>query len=158
MHESSAGRGPRSVFFDREHGSPDEAIAPSDPDPTGGSRTPELMKHLAGRSTRQSMVSNPDTDGISFTVFTFEPGTVMPRHRHDVDYIEFVLEGEVRYGNKRVGPGGGVYRSAGTPHTLTIGPQGAVVADFRAHTFYRTEYLDAPEDWVAHEDSGVRSQ
>jgi hypothetical protein len=156
MDENSAGRGPRSVFFDRENGSADEAIAPSDPDPTGGSRTPALMEHLAGRSTRQSLVSNPDTDGISFTIFTFAPGTVLPRHRHDVDYIEFVLEGEVRYGNKTVGPGGGVYRSAGTPYTLTIGPKGAVVADFRAHTYYRTEYLDAPEDWVPHQDSDVR--
>src|ERR1700677_135453 len=95
----------RSVFFDRESGSDDEAKAPADPDPPGQSRTVASMRHLAGRATRQSLVSNPETDGMSFTIFHFAAGTILPRHRHDVDYIEFVLEGEVRYGNKTVKDG-----------------------------------------------------
>jgi hypothetical protein len=71
---------------------------------------------------------------------------------HDVDYIEFVLEGEVRYGNKLVRRGGGVYRKAGTPYTFTAGPEGAVIADFRAHSLYGTTWLDDPASWPPHRD------
>jgi hypothetical protein len=108
------------------------------------------MEHFAGRTERRIMVSNPETDGISLTVFKFAPGTLLPTHRHDVDYIEMVLEGEVHHGNKVLKPGEGVYRTAGTPYSFWAGPEGATLADFRAHTFYRTEYVDPPELWPDH--------
>lgn len=144
--------GPRSVFFDSHNGSPDEPFAPLDPDPTGQSRPAGLAEYFAGRSQRMAMVTNPDTDGMSLTIFRFAPGTVLPRHRHDVDYIEFILEGEVHHGNRVLRAGEGVYRAAGTPYTFTIGPEGAVIADFRAHTYYRTDYVDPPEKWPSHVD------
>jgi quercetin dioxygenase-like cupin family protein len=138
------------VFFDVENGSEDELIAPSDPDPTGGSRPPGLREYFAGRNQRKVMVSNPDMDGLSLTIFKFAPGTLLPKHRHDVDYIEFVLEGEVHHGNRVLQAGQGVYRGAGTPYSFWAGPEGATIADFRAHTFYRTEYVDPPEKWPPH--------
>jgi hypothetical protein len=136
--------------------SPDAAVAPTDPDPDGG-RIPEATAHFGDRVGRQALVSNPDTDGLSLTIFRFAPGTVLPRHRHDLDYIEFIVEGEVHHGNRVIGPGGGVYRAAGTPYTYTVGPKGATVADFRAHTWYRTAYVDEPADWPDHRNSDAES-
>ncbi len=146
---------PRSFFFDINRGSPDEAFAPLDPDPTGQSRPSGVLEHFAGRVQRQSMVTNPDTDGMSLTIFRLQPGTVFPRHRHDVDYIELVLEGEVHHGNRVLKAGEGVFRSAGSPYTYVVGPQGAVIADFRAHTYYKTAYTDPAEEWPAHTDWGA---
>jgi hypothetical protein len=132
------------------HGSEDEKVAPLDPDPSGRSRVPGVSEHFAGRAERRVMVSNPDSDGVSLTIFKFAPGTLLPNHRHDVDYIEFVLEGEVHHGNRVLKAGEGVYRAAGTPYSYWTGPEGATIADFRGHTFYRTEYTDPAEQWPAH--------
>jgi hypothetical protein len=140
----------RSVFFDVSEGSEDERVAPSDPDPTGRSRPPGVMEYFAGRNGRRVMVSNPETDGLSFTIFTFAPGTTLPKHRHNVDYIELVLAGEVHHGNRVLGPGQGVFRAAGTPYSFWAGPEGATIADFRAHTFYTTEYQDPPDKFPPH--------
>jgi hypothetical protein len=141
---------PRSFFFDINRGSPDEAFAPLDPDPTGQSRPSGVLEHFAGRVQRQSMVTNPDTDGMSLTIFRLQPGTVFPRHRHDVDYIELVIEGEVHHGNRVLRPGQGVFRTAGSLYSYWAGPEGATIADFRARTFYRTEYDEPPDKWPAH--------
>ena len=140
----------RSVFFDANEESDDERNTTFDPDPTGRSRPPGVMEYFAGRNQRKMMVSNPETDGLSFTIFTFAPGTLLPKHRHNVDYIEFVLAGEVHHGNRVLRPGQGVYRTAGTPYSFWAGPDGATIADFRAHTFYTTEYDDRPEDFPPH--------
>jgi len=140
----------RSLFFDVREDSTDAAHAPPDPDPTGRSRLPETGPYFAGRVQRRVMVSNPDTDGLSLTVFEFAPGTVLPRHRHNVEYIEFVLAGSVHHGNRVIRAGEGVYRGGNAPYTFTVGPEGATIADFRGHTFYTTEYADPPAAWPAH--------
>jgi hypothetical protein len=140
----------RSLFFDINVDSEDAAMAPSDPDPTGKSRPAGLAEYFAGRNERRIMVSNPDTDGMSLTIFKFAPGTLLPRHRHDVDYIEFILDGEVHHGNRVLKAGEGVFRSAGSLYSFWAGPQGATIADFRAHTFYRTEYAEPPDQWPPH--------
>lgn len=140
----------RSVFFDIAEGSEDEEIAPGDPDRTGKSRPPGLREYFAGRNQRKVMVSNPGTDGLSLTILRFAPGTLLPRHTHDVDYIELVLEGEVHHGNRVLRAGQGVYRSAGSLYSFWAGPDGATIADFRGHTYYRTEYADPPEEWPPH--------
>src|ERR1019366_10503104 len=97
----------RSVFFDVRHSSEDEKIGPLDPDPTGASRPPGAVGYFSGRAGRMVMVSNPDTDGLSLTIITLAPGTLLPTHRHDVDYIEFILEGEVHHGNRVLKSGEG---------------------------------------------------
>lgn len=150
MTQRSGTQRRRSVFFDISQESEDAEFAPLDPDPTGGSRPAGLQEYFAGRNERHFMVSNPETDGISLTIFKFAPGTLLPKHRHDVDYIELVLEGEVHHGNRVLRAGQGVFRTAGTPYSFWAGPEGATIADFRAHTFYRTEYIDPPDKWPPH--------
>ena len=138
-----------SHFFDMD-APPDPSVAVVDP--SQGARPDFVVPYFGGRVDQYDLVSNPDTDGIRLSIFRVAPGTVFPRHTHNVDYIEFVLDGEVHYGNKVVRRGGGVFRKAGTPYTFTAGPEGAVIADFRAHTYYSTEWLDDPSTWPAHND------
>lgn len=59
---------------------------------------------------------------------------VVPRHHHNVDEMIFVLQGEYRieYGDEaaletvRVGPGDCFTSHAGTPYTMTAGPEGVI--------------------------------
>ena len=71
---------------------------------------------------------------------------LLPTHRHDVDYIEFALEAEVHHSNKVLRAGEEKYRSAGTPYSFWAGTEGATLADFRKRTFYRTDYVDTPDN------------
>ena len=138
-----------SRFFDME-APPDPSIAVADP--SGGDRPDFVLPYFGSRIRTHDLVTNVDSDGLRLSIFHVAPGTVFPRHSHDVDYIEFILEGEVHHGNKIVRRGAGVYRKAGTPYTFTAGPEGAVIADFRAHTHYSTDWLDDPADWPEHRD------
>lgn len=138
----------RSIFFDM-HQPPVEELAVGNPDPNGP-RPPHVEPYFAGRIETHDLVSHKDTDGMRLSVLRLAPGTVLPRHSHNVDYIEFVLEGEIHYGNRVVGPGGGVFRPAGAPYTYKVGPGGATILDIRAHSYYTTNWLDDPADWPAH--------
>jgi hypothetical protein len=62
---------PRTLFFDVPKNPADAAHAPLDPDLTGRSRLPETGAYFAGWVDRRVMVSNPDTDGLSLTIFEF---------------------------------------------------------------------------------------
>jgi hypothetical protein len=140
-----------SRFFDMEAPA-DPAVTVVDSTPDGGTRPDFVVPYFDDRVQQHDLVTNAGDDGIRLAIFRIAPGTVFPRHTHDVDYIEFVLDGEVHYGNKVVRRGGGVFRKAGTPYTFTAGPEGAVIADFRAHTFYDTTWLDDPTTWPPHRD------
>ena len=139
-----------SIFFDM-FAPADPAFAVGNPSPDGP-RPVGVEAYFAGRIQSNDLVSHKTSDGIRLTIFNIAPGTVLPRHRHDVDYIEFVLEGEVHMGSRVVRKGGGVFRKAGTVYTYYAGPEGAVVADFRAHTFYRTEWVDDPANFPPHKE------
>jgi mannose-6-phosphate isomerase-like protein (cupin superfamily) len=60
------------------------------------------------------------------------PDFVVPRHHHNIDETVFVFQGEyaIEYGDTgnpevvRVGPGGYFTSRAGTPYTMTAGPEG----------------------------------
>jgi quercetin dioxygenase-like cupin family protein len=53
-------------------------------------------------------------------------------HAHEHDEIIFVLEGELRLGNRVVAPGSSVYIPARTLYTLSAGPEGVRFLNFRA--------------------------
>ena len=136
-------RAGRSIFFDM-HAPPDEDMAVGNPDPDGP-RPDFVVPYFEGRIETHDLVSQKADDGMRLSILRLAPGTVLPRHSHSVDYIEFVLEGEIHYGNRIVGPGGGVYRPAGAPYTYRVGPAGATIIDVRAHTYYSTTWLDDPK-------------
>jgi quercetin dioxygenase-like cupin family protein len=131
------------------HAPPDPAVDVPDPDPDGA-RPDYVRPYFGDRIDNHVLVSDKENDGLRLTIIRVKPGTVLPRHSHSVDYIEFVLEGEVHFGNKVIKAGGGVFRPAGAVYTYQVGPEGATIADIRAHTFYSTTWADPPDQWPPH--------
>lgn len=142
----------KSVFFDI-NAEPDPAYQVMNPDRRPDAKRPAgVAEHFMGRLTSNRVFSDKEDDGMCLTIFRIAPGTVFPRHHHDVDYIELVLEGEVHHGNRVLKVGEGVYRPAGAVYTYAAGPEGAVIADFRAHTYYGTEWVDDPAAFPSHRE------
>ena len=77
-------------------------------------------------------------------------------HAHASDEIIYILEGELRIGRKRLGPGASVFVGAETLYGFRAGPQGVRFLNFRGdgNTSFitREEYLTAR----GHESSGPR--
>ena len=70
---------------------------------------------------------------ISFAVVELGPNAVVPEHTHEAEQlgmvirgtVTFTLDGEVR----EMGPGGTWRILSMRPHTVTAGPEGAIVID-----------------------------
>lgn len=73
---------------------------------------------------------------LSVGVVELEPSGLVPEHQHAHEQAGLVLEGSVRMTvgeeSAELGPGGTYTIPSGTPHTLTAGPEGAVVVDIFA--------------------------
>jgi quercetin dioxygenase-like cupin family protein len=89
---------------------------------------------------------------LTFAVVEVEPNAVLPEHRHANEQFGMVIEGSVvfRVGEetKTLEPGGIWQIPSETPHTVTGGPNGAVVVD---------TFAPAREDWAARERLEPRS-
>jgi hypothetical protein len=59
------------------------------------------------------------------------PNFTIPRHAHPIDQLVFVLEGELRQGNRHLGPGSGYFTPAGSPYSVTSGPDGVTYVEIR---------------------------
>lgn len=85
-------------------------------------------------------------DKLTLAVVEVEAGAVLPEHQHANEQFGMVIEGSVvfRVGSetKTVEPGGIWRIPTETPHTVTGGPNGAVVVDI---------FSPAREDWAARE-------
>lgn len=83
---------------------------------------------------------------LTLAVVEVEPGAELPEHSHVNEQLGMVIEGSVvfRVGSetKTVEPGGIWRIPTETPHTVTGGPNGAVVVDI---------FSPAREDWAARE-------
>ena len=79
----------------------------------------------------QALVNHTDAEGYTLISVRYPPNTKVPRHSHDVPQVVMVLEGELRQGNRRLGPGAGYYTPAGGAYVVTAGADGAHVIEFR---------------------------
>lgn len=61
----------------------------------------------------------------------YTPNAVQPPHAHVEAEIMYVLEGELTFGNRTYGPGTAVHVPAMTLYAYKVGPEGALVANFR---------------------------
>ena len=76
---------------------------------------------------------------------TAKPGEHVKPHRHGVHQVDYVLRGELWFGNQRVGPGMGYF----TPDMLyswTAGPEGAEWIEI--HSGLGGIHTDRPESGV----------
>jgi quercetin dioxygenase-like cupin family protein len=70
---------------------------------------------------------------MTLAIIEIRPGEQVPEHTHDNEQIGFVLEGTVTFTigdeTRTLGPGGSWRIHSNTPHHVTVGGEGAVVAE-----------------------------
>jgi quercetin dioxygenase-like cupin family protein len=104
-------------------------------------------------------------DQLTVGVVELEPSGLVPEHRHANEQAGLVLEGSVRMTvgeeSADLGPGGTYRIASGVPHTLTAGPEGAVVVDIFAPRRDDWSALpalpDAPPRWPPRSSWPARS-
>jgi mannose-6-phosphate isomerase-like protein (cupin superfamily) len=84
----------------------------------------------------QPLLNQTDDNGWSVTCYIVPPESerlpyAVPRHYHEEDQVFIVLEGEVRQGNRRFGPGSGMFVPAGSTYGVQYGPEGARYLEIR---------------------------
>jgi mannose-6-phosphate isomerase-like protein (cupin superfamily) len=84
----------------------------------------------------QPLLNQTDDNGWSVTCYIVPPESErrphsVPRHYHEEDQVFVVLEGEVRQGNRRFGPGSGMFVPAGSTYGVQYGPEGARYLEIR---------------------------
>ena len=84
------------------------------------------------------------------------PGFTVPRHHHNVDEMLFVLAGEYLIEHDengapetvRVGPGESFLSRAGTPYTMTAGPEGVTYIETWPRPVAELQTFWHAEGWV----------
>lgn len=59
------------------------------------------------------------------------PNTEAAEHSHEEDEIVYVLDGEMRFGNRTLTKGSTVFIPANAPYQFKVGPEGARFLNFR---------------------------
>lgn len=107
---------------------------------------------------RKGFVSRPLSVDVpenapSLIEYSFQPNFVVPRHHHDTDQIVLVLEGNLKQGNRELGPGDGYFTPAGTTYSVSAGEEGCRFVEFRTASAFHTTYVeDDPNRWSIERD------
>ena len=97
---------------------------------------------------------NPAESGCSLMAVRYPPNATVALHRHDVAQIVVVLEGELRQGNRVFKPGAGYYTPAHQAYTITAGPDGVKVIEFRPGPLsFESDFSVGAERAAARSDS-----
>jgi mannose-6-phosphate isomerase-like protein (cupin superfamily) len=99
----------------------------------------------------QPLLNQTDDNGWSVTCYIVPPEGErsphgVPRHHHEEDQVFVVLEGEVRQGNRRFGPGSGMFVPAGSTYGVQYGPEGARYLEIRHGKPSERRFTFADED------------
>jgi quercetin dioxygenase-like cupin family protein len=86
-------------------------------------------------------------EGLSLVWSWFGPGFILPRHSHDADCLYYVVSGEARMGNRRIGAGAGFFVPAGAPYAYTAGPEGIQILEFRNATSFDMRITEGLARW-----------
>ena len=86
-------------------------------------------------------------DGMSLVWSRFGPNYPLPRHSHSADCLYYVVSGEARMGNRRIGPGAGCFVPAGAPYAYTAGPEGIEILEFRSASSFDMQITENLERW-----------
>jgi quercetin dioxygenase-like cupin family protein len=86
--------------------------------------TPQRWNAADGPFTESALRAKLEAMGYRVARYVYEPGTVFPDHKHDVDMIDAVLAGRfrlvVRGHMKVLGPGEWIEIPRGTIHNATV--------------------------------------
>ncbi len=86
--------------------------------------TPKRWNSTDGPLTEAALRAKLESLGYRVAKYTYDPGTVFPDHKHDVDKIDAVLSGRFRLGvrghMKVLGPGEWLEIPRGTVHNASV--------------------------------------
>lgn len=86
--------------------------------------------------------------GMSLVWSRFSPNYPLPRHSHSADCVYYVVAGEARMGNRRIGAGAGFFVPADAPYAYTAGPEGIEILEFRGVDSFDMRITESLGRWV----------
>jgi hypothetical protein len=101
-----------------------------------------------GGYANKVLFGDPEQGGMSLLWLWYAPSYALPRHRHDVDCLYYVLAGEAHLGNQVLKAGDGFFVPAGAPYSYRAGPDGVQVLEFRAVSRFGIHVTESPERWA----------
>ena len=94
--------------------------------------TPQRWSSADGPLTEAALRAKLESRGYRVAKYIYDPGTVFPDHKHDVDKIDAVLSGRLRLvvrGHMKVlGPGEWIEIPRGTVHSAAVVGEEPVVS------------------------------
>lgn len=95
--------------------------------------TPEVLALLSeGELSSEIYVHERGTeDSPRLSEVRFPPHAAVEVHSHDEDEIIYIVKGELRLGQRPLGPGSSLFVSGGTFYSFSAGPAGVQFLNFR---------------------------
>lgn len=91
-----------------------------------------------------------EPDGVSVLQVYMQRGMSVPRHSHDADCLYYVVTGQLRLGNRSLGPGDGAFVPGGMTYTVAAGPDDVEFLEIRTSTSFDMQLREgSPEGWDA---------
>jgi hypothetical protein len=117
--------------------------------PTVDPPAPEHMTEwsLAGGHDVRVLFRQGGDAGLSLVWSRFGPNYPLPRHSHSADCLYYVVAGEARLGNRRVGAGEGFFVPANAPYAYTAGAEGIEILEFRAADAFDMRITETLPRW-----------
>ncbi len=81
-------------------------------------------------------------DGFSLVRLDVPPGAILPRHSHSAACLYYIVSGQVVLGSRELGPEDGFFAPPDRPYGYRVGPEGAVVLEFRHSTAFDTTFTE----------------
>ena len=116
-----------------------------------GQITFDGIEHFGDRIVEKEILNLPT---ISLIQYTIAPGTCVPRHHHDCNQIDFILEGSLHYGDdkKALTKGMGFFAPEGQIYTWTAGADGCTFLEVHDKGDFLTIWRDPKDKWVPHKE------
>jgi quercetin dioxygenase-like cupin family protein len=107
------------------------------------------IEHFGDRIVEKEILNLPT---ISLIQYIIAPGTRVPRHHHDCNQIDFILDGSLHYGDgkKALTKGMGFFAPEGQIYSWTAGPDGCTFLEVHDKGDFLTIWRDPKEQWTPH--------
>ena len=112
----------------------------------------------AGMGEGQTIKLLFSAPGFSLTYAWFKSGFPLPRHRHDVDCLYYVIAGSLILGSETLGAGDGFFVPGDMAYSYVPGPEGVEVLEFRHAEHFTIEFLAGNPAFWAKAIETVRAQ
>ena len=88
-----------------------------------------------------------ENSGMSLTYAWFKRGFPLPRHRHNVNCLYYIVSGDLKLGNKLLSAGDGFMVPADTVYSYVPGDEGVEVLEFRTAASFDIRFRSSESAW-----------